>query len=242
MYSLGKVENRQSITKSSISFKDGKTIKIPTEKDKGNAIPENVPERCKKVAFIKAHGKNEDIDNLRNCTQYYPTCKHQVGTLTTTYAEDSNGKTLIIFQATDIKKQGCLGYLLQLTDDIETKDVYFNFDNEDADFMKVIYFRLGFTYNFTVTPLPGGESLSIVTKAPTNCELEVIKIIYYKLKKEKKLFADCNQPSYTERKRIATEICKKYPSNGPNRWRTTQNLLTEQKCKFVLLPNNSLSR
>ncbi|XP_057313059.1 uncharacterized protein LOC130654485 [Hydractinia symbiolongicarpus] len=182
----------------------------------------------------------EDFVNFKNCTQYYPSCKQQVGTLTTTYAEDSDGKTLIIFQVTDITMQGCLGYLLQLTDDIETKDIYFNFDNEDADFMKVIYFRLGFTYNFTVTPLPGGESLSIVTKAPTHCELEVIKDIYNKLEKEKKLFADCDQPSYTERKRIATKICQKYPRNGAKRWRTTQKLLTQRNCKFVLLSYNSL--
>ncbi|XP_057297342.1 uncharacterized protein LOC130627045 isoform X2 [Hydractinia symbiolongicarpus] len=195
----------------------------------------NIPEICQKNLFLRNHATKgnllspQDFVNLRNCNQQYPNCKHKVGMLTTTYAEDSNGKTLIIFEVTGIKKQGCWGYLLQFSDNLEMKNIYFNFDNEDADYKKIIYFRLGFTYNFTVTPIPGAR-----------CELEVIKDIYFKLKEEKDMFSNCETPSYTERKRIATKICNMFPRNGAKRWRTTQKLLTEEKCKFVLLSGNSL--
>lgn len=104
----------------------------------------------------------QDFVNLRNCNQQYPNCKHKVGMLTTTYAEDSNGKTLIIFEVTDIKKQGvkqflsmmllthvtflyfksllligCWGYLLQFSDNLEMKNIYFNFDNEVSFFFGI---------------------------------------------------------------------------------------------------------
>ncbi|XP_057313776.1 uncharacterized protein LOC130655091 [Hydractinia symbiolongicarpus] len=120
-------------------------------------------------SYIICQGKElstEGFKQMKQCGKYYPSCTQAINKISVLYAEDRNGKNVIIFQVTDISKQGCWGHMLQVTDDLGTKTIYFNFETEDKDFVKYVYFRLGFKYNFTVTSLPGGKSLSLVTSAP----------------------------------------------------------------------------
>lgn len=204
----------------------------------------DVPTRCQKNTFLATNlkaGKElspVELKQLTECGKYYPSCSQAINEIKALYAEDSDGKNVIIFQVTDISKQGCWGHMLQVTDDLGTKTIYFNFDKEDKDFVKYVYFRLGFKYNFTVTSLPSGKSLSLVTSAPNGCELDVMEHIYYKLQSQKHFFKNCEMPSYSARKEVAARICKKYPRNGAKRYKVTQNLLVEENCKFVLLPAN----
>lgn len=97
---------------SSALYIDGKATEVALGNEEKIAKEKDVPKICQKDAFLKRYKEkgdllfSEDIFNLKNCSQYYPNCKDQAGTLTATYAEGNDGKTVIIFQATDIKKQG----------------------------------------------------------------------------------------------------------------------------------------
>lgn len=205
----------------------------------------DVPTICRKSSFLETHvnsGKEvtpKELKQLAECGMYYPSCAQEIKKMWGIYAIDSDGKNWIVLLIKNM--QGCWGYQLRVTDELGTKSMYFNFHKESQDFTKYFHFRLGFKYNFTVTSLPSGKSLSIVTSAPNRCELEVMLQIFQKFQKQKDFFKKCKTPpSYGARKKVAARTCKKYPLSNTKREKVTEKLLVEEECKFVLLSENAV--
>ncbi|XP_057313782.1 uncharacterized protein LOC130655098 [Hydractinia symbiolongicarpus] len=173
--------------------------------------------------------KDEDFHFLQNCET--KNCVGGIENMGLMYAENREEKMLILLHIR-MKKDACWGFVLQVTDDLEQNSYYF-FGKHVSTFTKEIYFRLGFRYNFTVVPLPTGTPLTILTKAPTACELEVLRNINERLQKKTGLFENCHPPKYSERREVAERICK-LSRNARKRLRLTKHL-KEENCKFVPL-------
>ena len=62
---------------------------------------------------------------------------------------------------------GCWGYSLNIQEDGKKETTYFNMDGSTNEYVEYFYIKLGFTYKFTLTPLPSGKPLVIETKAPS---------------------------------------------------------------------------
>ncbi|XP_057313459.1 uncharacterized protein LOC130654839 [Hydractinia symbiolongicarpus] len=182
--------------------------------------------------------QQKDIERMQSCSKYFPECKGYLGTLSATYfINETVGGLMILFELLESERQECLGYYLEIKNDIELKTEYFNVSNT-GQFQKIIYVYLGVTYNFRVVSIPDGESLTLTTSAPSECQLQVIGHISRRIQDEDNFFKNCDLPSYSARKGVAEKICKQHPINVAKRWQTTKHRLVQEKCKFVLLPNN----
>lgn len=55
---------------------------------------------------------------------------------------------------------------MRIKDDVFVQTEYFNRGGKTHDFLSYYYIKLGFEYEFMVTPLPTGQPLTIKTKSP----------------------------------------------------------------------------
>ena len=70
---------------------------------------------------------------------------------------------------------GCWSYTVRVKDDVFTQTEYFNTGGLTTDFLAYYYIKLGFNYEFLVTPIPTGKPLEIKTRSPGTITL--IKMI-----------------------------------------------------------------
>ncbi|XP_057313464.1 uncharacterized protein LOC130654841 [Hydractinia symbiolongicarpus] len=170
---------------------------------------EKIPSHCQRESYIKNYankGKTllaEDIELLKNCTQCFLECKGYFGTFEAMYVMS--------------KKKGCLGYYLQVQNDIESNVKYFDFYSKKTKIKRNVYARLGFTYNFTIISLQDGESSNLKAKAPSSCELQVLERIAKRLSKENEFFKGCPVQNYPSRKVTAEKICNMHPEDALKR-------------------------
>lgn len=211
-------------------------------------LMQDIPNDCQRKTHFQDYvskGKRlqqKDIERMQNCSKYFPECKGYLGTLSATYfINETVGGLMILLELLESERQECLGYYLEIKSDIELKTECFNVSNT-GQFQKIIYVYLGLTYNFKVVSIPDGESLTLTTSAPSECQLQVIEHISRRIQDEGNFFKNCDLPSYSARKNAAEKICKQHPINVAKRWQTTKHRLVQEKCEFVVLPNNVVQK
>eukprot|EP00111_Clytia_hemisphaerica_P018536 TCONS_00054835-protein len=186
--------------------------------------------------FVKDSSNLNDThyNRLKNCSNPLKQCTSYAGNFSITYAEDRKKRYLIMLKVENILNQGCWGYAMRINDSLRTETEYFNTDGSTKDFQAYYYIKLGFTYEFLLTPLPTGKPLRIQTTSPSLCEMGVLEIITTRLTNGG-LFNNCKHlPGFLERQEVAKQICNKYPNDIIKRTQAARRNLVEHNCKFEL--------
>ncbi|XP_057313709.1 uncharacterized protein LOC130655024 [Hydractinia symbiolongicarpus] len=165
----------------------------------GKTVDNNIQKICGKSFFMKHYVSinrvvgTDDLNRLQSCHQTAPLCPNSTLTFVGTYAADSKGRLALILKFENIKAKDCWGFALQWSDNTQVNNVYFNFQNLEKDFIKIVYLKYNQSYGFEVTALPNGVTYNLNIFSPARCEFETLAHINAEIQK-KKMFETCSGP------------------------------------------------